>query len=91
LHPGKEVDQEGKPGQTNLLVGMHMQIINEQKALDKSGFQSNAHVIGSTAHKGSTRDKYILSRHLNCPELVFNQNPELDINQKTRFFEMDHT
>lgn len=43
------------------------------------------------AQQKSFKDDFcVLSRWLNCPELIFNQNSEQDENLKARFFEQGH-
>ena len=56
----------------NILMGMHMQLVNEQKQMQNAGFLSNCLGNGVSDHLGTGLDKYVLSRGWNMPELIFN-------------------
>jgi len=86
----KALKGEDRGNSRNILLGMHMQLVVQMKALEKSGLLSTGHGLRSNLDKGSCRDKFILSRNLNLPELVFNQEPKQDDNVRKRFFEIDH-
>lgn len=58
--------------QHNLLLAIHLKVVNEQKLLRNSGLLSNCNGNGRTSHMGSQIDKYVLTRKNNIPELIFN-------------------
>lgn len=58
--------------------------------LKKCGLLSCTYGIRSSIDKGTNFDQLILSRKLNLPELIFNQDYTQDKNFKKRFFEIDH-
>lgn len=59
--------------------------------MQKAGFLSSCNGIGRKFSNGSQLDKFILTRKNNLPELIFNQNSGQDLNNKQRFFEIDHS
>ena len=58
--------------------------------MKNAGFLSSSLGIGNSHHKGTSLDHYVINRGWNMPELIFNQNPSQDNNNRYRFFECDH-
>lgn len=72
------------------MLSMSMQLQTQMSTLKKSGLLSAGLGQRSNLDKGSTVDRMILTRKLNLPELIFNQDSRQDRNVKKRFFEIDH-
>lgn len=64
-----------KTASPNLLQGIHMQMVLEQKLLYKVGSLSANLGLGKSPNKCSV-DHFVLHRKWNIPEIVFNQNPK---------------
>ena len=69
--PGKKLKIED----TNLLLGTHIQMVQEQGLFQEVGMYSSSNGFGRAT--GSLDfDNYLLHRKWNIPEMIFNQNPD---------------
>ena len=68
----------------NILLGKQLKTVEIQKAISQCMIAN-----GTGRFDDSSVDKFVITRILNKPELMFNQKPWLDQDYKARFFQKD--